>query len=238
MNTKKLKRFKAKDQCTAKNFQLWFYFLLFLIAAKILLTLIIWYKGWRDASLLTKFLGIKWFVRANRRLISIRCLPSLSDYSFYCRALFGFLFLSSVNGFIITKRLSFSDIKLTLVFSPNSLSLNFFLSKLMLRTIVISVDNVAFGNRNANFSKLFNDFCAIPELVLNLKGIYLNRIAQLHVFNGFLEREASWIKSNEDVASKPLFYRQIEQHIIIKAANFNLRVLSKRRKDSFHRSWK
>ena len=60
----------------------------------------------------------------------------------------------------------------------------------MLWTIVISVDNVAFSNRYANFSKLFNDFCAIPEFVLNLKGIDLNRLTQLDVFNGFLEREA------------------------------------------------
>ena len=47
----------------------------------------------------------------------------------------------------------------------------------MLRTIVVSVDNVAFGDRYSNFSKLFNDFCAIPELVLNLKSINLNRLA-------------------------------------------------------------
>ena len=61
----------------------------------------------------------------------------------------------------------------------------------MLRTIVISVDNVTFGDRYSNFSKLFNDFCAIPELVLNLKSIDLNRLTQLDVFNCFLERETS-----------------------------------------------
>ena len=60
----------------------------------------------------------------------------------------------------------------------------------MLRTIVISVDNVAFGDRHSYFAKLLNDFCAIPELVLDLKGIDLNRPSQLDVFNSFLKREA------------------------------------------------
>ena len=60
----------------------------------------------------------------------------------------------------------------------------------MLRTIVISVDNVAFGDRHSYFAKLLNDFRAIPELVLNLKGIDLNRPSQLDVFNSFLKREA------------------------------------------------
>ena len=96
-----------------------------------------------------------------------------------------------MNWFVITKRLGLSDIKLTLVFSANGLSLYFLLSKLMLGAIVVSVDDVTFGDRNPNFSKLFDYFCAVPKLVLNLKCIYLNRSAQLNVVNGFLEGEPS-----------------------------------------------
>ena len=60
----------------------------------------------------------------------------------------------------------------------------------MLWTIIVSVDNVAFGDRHSYFAKLFNDFRTIPKLVLDLKGVDLNRPSQLDVFNSFLKREA------------------------------------------------
>lgn len=64
-----------------------------------------------------------------------------------------------------TENLGLTDIELAAVLCVHGLLFYFFLSKVAL--LRPTVHNVALGHRNSNFTKLFEHFDSVPELMLH-----------------------------------------------------------------------
>lgn len=84
---------------------------------------------------------------------------------------------------------SLTNIELATILRIQGLLFNLLLSKVAV--LEASVHDVALGNGHVYLPKLFEDFDAIPKLVLHLQVIDHHRVVSIYVFNSLLKREAS-----------------------------------------------